>query len=76
MTRVESLEAEIQKLSQTEFAQLREWVLEEDWNQWDRQIEKDASSGKLDDLFARALGAHRARQGAEERGGQSPKATA
>ncbi len=62
MTRVESLEAEIQKLSQAEIAQLRDWVLEEDWNQWDQQIEKDAASGKLDGLFAKALDAHRARE--------------
>ena len=65
MTRVESLELEIQKLSQAEFAQLREWVLEEDWNQWDQQIEKDAASGKLDTLFAKALEAHRAGESKE-----------
>lgn len=65
MTRVESLQAEIQKLSQAEFAQLREWVLEEDWNQWHEQIEKDGSSGKLDDLFARALDAYRAGESKE-----------
>jgi len=60
MTRVESLEEEIQKLSPSEFAQLREWLLERDWQMWDAQIERDAADGKLDALFAEAEQAHRA----------------
>ena len=60
MTRVEEVEAEIEKLSQGEFAELRDWLLERDWDQWDRQIEADAAAGKLKDLFDKALTAHRA----------------
>ena len=60
MTRVESLEEEIRKLSPTEFAELREWLLERDWQLWDEQIERDAANGKLDALFAEADLAHRA----------------
>jgi hypothetical protein len=55
MTRVEALEAEIKKLSPTELAQFREWLLEHDAAEWDRQIESDASSGKLDELFETIL---------------------
>jgi hypothetical protein len=58
MTRLETLEDEIKKLSPTEFDQLREWLLEEDWKQWDQQIEQDSASGKLDALFDEADRAH------------------
>lgn len=58
MTRLEALEDEIKKLSPTEFDQLREWLLEEDWRQWDQQIEQDSASGKLDVLFDEADRAH------------------
>jgi len=60
MTRVEQLEEEIKKLSPEEFAKLREWLLEVDWQEWDRQIERDAASGKLDKLFDKSLADHRA----------------
>jgi hypothetical protein len=60
MTRVEQIEREIQSLGAEEFARLRDWVLEQDWNQWDRQIEGDASTGKLDRLMNQALADHAA----------------
>lgn len=58
MTRVEAIEHEVEKLSPDEFSQLRNWILERDWERWDRQIEQDAADGKLDPLFDRALAAH------------------
>lgn len=58
MTKVEQLEEEIKKLSPGEFAKLREWLLEIDWQQWDREIERDAASGKLDKLFEKSLVDH------------------
>jgi hypothetical protein len=60
MTRVEQLEEEIKKLSPEEFAKLREWLLEVDWQEWDRKIERDAASGKMDKLFEKSLADHRA----------------
>jgi len=60
MTRVEQIEREIQSLSAEEFARLRDWVLEQDWDEWDRQIERDASTGKLDRLMNQALADHAA----------------
>jgi len=48
MTKVEALEEEIKKLSPREMAQLRDWMSERDWEEWDEQIERDSESGKLD----------------------------
>lgn len=65
MTRVEEIEAEIEKLSQPELTELRDWLLEKDWDHWDQQIEADAAAGKLQDLFDQALAAHRAGESTE-----------
>jgi hypothetical protein len=59
MTKVEVLEEQIANLSPEEFAELRNWLLERDWENWDRQIERDAASGKLDRIFQEAREAHR-----------------
>lgn len=59
MTRVEVLEQEVQKLSSEELASFRKWFAEYEAKRWDRQIEKDVRSGKLDALAERALAAHR-----------------
>jgi hypothetical protein len=60
MGKIEKLEQEIQALSSEELAQFRAWFLEYDWAIWDRQIERDAEAGRLDDLAARALRDHAA----------------
>jgi hypothetical protein len=60
MTRVEQLEQQIVQLDPDEFVQLREWLLEQDWAEWDRQIERDAASGKLDRLVNQASADHAA----------------
>ena len=60
MSKVEAIESEIKALSPAEFAELREWMLKEDAEAWDRQFERDAASGKLDDLFRQADADHRA----------------
>ncbi|MBA3726457.1 MAG: hypothetical protein H0W86_08390 [Armatimonadetes bacterium] len=59
MTRIEAIEAEIEKLSPEEVAQLRDWLLARDAAAWDRQIERDAKSGKLDKLFTKSNQDHR-----------------
>ncbi|MBV9494776.1 MAG: hypothetical protein JOZ54_11070 [Acidobacteria bacterium] len=59
MSKVEQLEHEIEKLSPAEFAELRAWLIERDWDEWDRQIERDFASGKLEHLFSEAREAHR-----------------
>ncbi|HYC93304.1 MAG TPA: hypothetical protein VEO54_29125 [Thermoanaerobaculia bacterium] len=60
MTRVQAIEEEIKSLSPDEFAELRDWLLEQDWAEWDRQIERDSSAGKLEKLFAKARVDHAA----------------
>jgi hypothetical protein len=65
MATVRTIEEEIERLSPAEFAELRDWLLEKDWEQWDRQIEEDAAAGKLDELFERARAAHDAGESRE-----------
>jgi hypothetical protein len=60
MSKIEKIEQEIQALSPEELAQFRAWFLEYDWAIWDRQIERDAEAGRLDNLAARALRDHAA----------------
>ena len=55
MLKIEEIEATIESLSEDEYARLREWFYERDWKKWDRQIEVDSESGKLDFLLREAL---------------------
>ena len=38
-------------LPETEFAQLRRWMADRDWERWDEQLEADVALGKLDFLL-------------------------
>jgi hypothetical protein len=58
VTKVQALEEEIGKLSVAELAELREWFAEHDHEDWDREIERDAASGKLDKLFVKSVPEH------------------
>jgi flagellar motility protein MotE (MotC chaperone) len=60
MTKLEAIEEEIKKLSVEELAELRDWLAEHDWAEWDKQIERDAASGKLEKLFTKARADHAA----------------
>lgn len=55
MSKVEKIQSAIESLSPEEYARLRQWFSEKDWEQWDEQIEEDAKSGKLDFLIEEAL---------------------
>jgi hypothetical protein len=52
MRKLEHIEQQIRELTAAEFAELRDWVLEQDWSSWDAQIAADARAGKLEDLVA------------------------
>ncbi|MDE0667676.1 MAG: hypothetical protein F4236_09805 [Acidimicrobiia bacterium] len=41
-------------LSEVEYAELRDWFGERDWERWDDQIEADSDAGRLDSLIAEA----------------------
>lgn len=54
MTRVEELEMAVESLPEKEYSEFRRWFLERDWAKWDRQIEADSASGRLDFLVSEA----------------------
>ena len=58
--KIEELERDIKQLSPEQLRQFRAWYEEFDSDVWDRQIEQDSKSGKLDDLANQALQEHRA----------------
>ena len=55
-----SLQQQVQALPHEDLAQFRAWFLEFDQDAWDKQIEQDAKSGRLDALAERALQDHAA----------------
>jgi hypothetical protein len=59
MTRIEQLETTISSLPEEEYLQFRRWFLDRDWEKWDRELEVDAASGKLDFLRQEAAEAKR-----------------
>ena len=56
MSTLEEIETAIESLPKAEYARLREWFIERDWGKWDKQIEADSESGKLDFLVKEAFG--------------------
>jgi len=60
MSKVSSLEKQVQQLSPEELAEFRRWFAEFDAQLWDRQFAADVKAGKLDALADKALRAHAA----------------
>lgn len=60
MTKIELLEKQIADLDYDSFAKLREWFIEFDQANWDKKLESDSNSGKLDFLINAALAEHQA----------------
>ena len=58
MSKVESIEKQIENLSPEELAAFRTWYAAFDAETWDRQFTADVKAGKLDALADKALGAH------------------
>lgn len=54
MSTVEKILRSIESLPEEEYARLREWFVERDWGKWDKQIEANSESGKLDFLIKEA----------------------
>ena len=54
MTKVKEIETAVGSLPVEEYRQFRAWFLKRDWEAWDRQIETDSASGKLDFLLKEA----------------------
>ena len=55
MSKVDEIKEAIKALPEEEYVRLRQWFSEKDWQKWDRQIEEDSESGKLDFLIREAL---------------------
>ena len=55
MSNIEAIKSAIEALPESDYIELRQWFNEKDWDKWDKQIEADSKSGKLDFLIADAL---------------------
>jgi len=55
MPKVDKIKEAIEELPEEEYVQLRQWFSEKDWQKWDKQIEANSESGKLDFLIKEAL---------------------
>lgn len=55
MSKIEEIEKEVQGLKPDELQNFRKWFWDFEAQEWDRQFEKDALSGKLDSLVEAAL---------------------
>jgi len=55
IARVEEIQVAIESLPYQEYIRLMQWFSARDWEKWDRQIEADSESGKLDFLIEEAL---------------------
>ncbi len=55
MATVEEIQSEIESLPHREYIRLLRWIHKRDWNDWDKRLEEDALSGKLDFLIDEAL---------------------
>ena len=53
-TNIAKIQEEILALSETDYRQLKQWLNELEWDEWDQQIEEDSNAGKLDFLIAEA----------------------
>ena len=54
MSTMKEIESAISRLSRNDLSELREWFVHFDADAWDRQMEEDARSGRLD-AFHRSL---------------------
>jgi len=55
MNKVRDIQSAIKNLSKEDKVALREWFERLDAEEWDKQFEEDAKSGKLDDLGNQAI---------------------
>jgi len=66
MSALQAIQEQIKQLSSIERQEFREWFLEWDADNWDRQMEQDAQAGKLDAFAAEAILEKRAKCGGRE----------
>jgi hypothetical protein len=55
MSTVPEIEAAIRQLPPDDLAEFRRWFAQFDAERWDRQLDKDVATGRLDELADEAL---------------------
>ena len=55
MTGISEIQRAILSLPESEYAKLREWLVEKDWERWDRQIEADSKAGGSTSWLSRLM---------------------
>ena len=55
MTTIPEIQQAIMNLSEADYTKLCRWVLDHDWERWEREFDEDAKAGKLNALAAEAL---------------------
>ena len=55
MTSIPEIQQAIMNLPEAEYAELCRWLLDQDWERWEREFDEDVRTGKLDPLAAEAL---------------------
>jgi hypothetical protein len=54
MSKIDEIKAEIERLPSEQFAEIFRWLSEKDWERWDKEIEADSKTGRLDFLAREA----------------------
>ena len=54
MSKVNEIKKAIDALPEKDYVQLRQWFSEKDWQKWDKQLEVDSESGRLNFLIKEA----------------------
>jgi hypothetical protein len=55
MSNIEEIKSAIESLPETDYVRFRQWFVDRDWTKWDKQVEEDSQSGKLDFLISEAV---------------------
>ena len=55
MTSIPEIQQAIMNLSEADYTELCRWLLDQDWERWEREFDEDVRAGKLDALAAEAL---------------------
>ena len=55
MTTVSEIQRAILDLSEADYSELRRWLLDQDWERWEKEFDEDVRAGKLDALASQAL---------------------
>ena len=59
VSNIAEIQQAIASLPKGDYARLKRWFDEYDWEEWDRQIEADSNAGQLDFLEGQAIDAKR-----------------